>query len=85
MRNRGDSKKEANASTDSYIYKNNKEYWPGGKSNALTGSPEDNGNCQVKFSFTQEEAVVTTEGNCRSFCGAGGGLEGMLKKISPEP
>lgn len=81
----GIAKKEINSSLDTYTYKNNKEYWPGGKNNESTGFPEINGNCEVKFAFTSEEVTITTKGNCRSFCGAGGGLEGTIKKISPVP
>jgi hypothetical protein len=46
------------------------------------GVTEQNGGCAIEFTFVDDTVqIVEAGGNCRSFYGAGGSLNAVLKRI----
>ena len=64
-----------------YIFKNHKEYWLHQGYEGYTSS-EPVSSCSIEFSFERNSVQIKESGDCRSFCGAGGGLNAVLDRIS---
>ena len=77
----GVAKPILNSGGGKFIFKNANEYW---LHNSYEGylAQDSNDVCEVTFNFRGDTVEVKESGNCRSFCGAGGGLDAVLKRIS---
>jgi hypothetical protein len=75
-------KKEAPSGTTAYIFSNDKAHQisPGHENYGF----EENEDCQITFTQDVRVLKVSTSGNCRSFCGATGGIGGELYKVPDE-
>lgn len=77
----GIAKRLPGSNGSGYVFKNSKEYWLHQSYEGYSSS-EPISSCSIEFAFEGESVQIKESGNCRSFCGAGGGLDAVLNRIS---